>query len=166
MNIEKIIFLCEVLIAVTATLTAVILDFKSYKINNALSITVLISGVILIVIRLIIGYDVTDYMLGAGISFVITFGLFLVRGIGAGDAKLLSAIGCVIGYKLIIHVIIISLVAGTFIGAGGILIRYLFKRKQQMLQQNVYVDKYNIMLHIFHFSPAILMAELISFAFV
>ena len=80
MNIEKIIFLCEVLIAVTATLTAVILDFKSYKINNALSITVLISGVVLIVIRLIIGYDVTDYMLGAGISFVITFGLFLVRG--------------------------------------------------------------------------------------
>ena len=160
MNIEKIIFLCEVLIAVTATLTAVILDFKSYKINNALSITVLI------VIRLITGYDVTDYMLGAGISFVITFGLFLVRGIGAGDAKLLSAIGCVIGYKLIIRVIIISLVAGTFIGAGGILIRYLFKRKQQMLQQNVYVDKYNIRLHIFHFSPAILMAELISFAFV
>ena len=105
-------------------------------------------------------------MLGAGVSFVITFGLFLVRGIGAGDAKLLSAIGCVIGYKLIIRVIIISLVAGMFIGAGGILIRYLFKRKQQMLQQNVYVDKYNIRLHIFHFSPAILMAELISFAFV
>ena len=35
-----------------------------------------------------------------------------------------------------------------------------------MLQQNVYVDKYNIRLHIFHFSAAILMAELISFAFV
>ena len=155
MDIEKIIFLCEVLIAVTATLTAVILDFKSYKINNALSITVLISGVIL-----------TDYMLGAGVSFVITFGLFLVRGIGAGDAKLLSAIGCVIGYRLIIRVIIISLVAGTFIGAGGILIRYLFNRKQQVLQQNVYVDKYNIRFHIFHFSPAILMAELIAFAFV
>lgn len=80
MNIEKIIFLCEVLIAVTATLTAVILDFKSYKINNALSITVLISGVILIVIRLIIGYDVTDYMLGAGISFVII--LWTVSGKG------------------------------------------------------------------------------------
>lgn len=167
MSNQKIIFICEVIVVFALTIIAVAGDLKEYKIKNQLVLITFIAGVILVFIRLISGYDVLDYVSGIIIAFVITFALFLIKGIGAGDAKFLSAIGLIVGYHLIVRVIGISVVIGAIIGVISIFIRHIRNKKQSVVNIGADILSSNgIGVHVFHFSPAIFIAELVTFAMI
>lgn len=51
--------------------------------------------------------------LGLGLAFILLFPAFLIKAIGAGDVKLMMAIGTITGYQLLIWSIVYAVIAGV-----------------------------------------------------
>ena len=161
---QQTIFLLRVLVTFIITIIATVQDLKSYKIKNELIIGAFVAGGMCTVLNLLNGGDVKDYIFGMVAVFLITFILFLIRGIGAGDAKLLTVMGFIIGYKMTIKIILVSLILGLLIGVASIVFKQHFNIKKGVL--SIYGDGVSqkmVNYHIFHFSPAILIAQAIIF---
>ncbi len=161
---QQTIFLLRVLVTFIITIIATVQDLKSYKIKNELIIFAFVAGGVCTLLNLLSGGDVKDYILGIVVGFLITFVLFLTRAIGAGDAKLLAVIGFIIGYKMTIKIILVSLVFGVLIGVASVVFKQYFSIKKCALsiyRNGVYEKMVNY--HIVHFSPAILMAQIVIF---
>ncbi len=58
-----------------------------------------------------------DMLLGGGISLAFGFAAYMMRGIGAGDAKLLMVCGMLVGYDCAAAMLMLSCVAGVI---GGV----------------------------------------------
>ena len=99
-----------VLVAVTIT---AVTDIWKYKVYNALTIPLLISGVIYH------GYTggengLVASILGAGFGFGSLLAFYILGGIGAGDVKLLAAIGAWLGLQQTYYVFL-----ATCLATGG-----------------------------------------------
>ncbi len=62
-------------------------------------------------------------ILGLSVAFVITFGLYLVRAVGAGDVKGLAALGAITGAQFAVSVLLVALIYAGFVGLLIIVIR-------------------------------------------
>lgn len=62
------------------------------------------------------------YLIGAVLPILLLFPLFFFRMLGAGDIKLFSALGGIIGYSAIIRSIIISFFIGAVFSAAFLLV--------------------------------------------
>ncbi|MGN0367710.1 MAG: prepilin peptidase [Wujia sp.] len=80
-------------------LLAVIFDFRTDKIPNWLCFATNIYGM---TFRLIVyGYNgVADSLIGMVVPFICLFVLFVIHALGAGDIKLLCAVGACIGREI------------------------------------------------------------------
>ncbi|MEX2416249.1 MAG: A24 family peptidase [Paenibacillaceae bacterium] len=58
-------------------------------------------------------------VMGLSVAFVLTLGLYLIRGVGAGDVKGLAALGAITGAQFTVSVLIIALI---YAGVVGLLI--------------------------------------------
>jgi prepilin peptidase CpaA len=103
MDIDKFFFLCIIAILILASIN----DLFYKKIPNWLTFSSLLFGIIFqSVFR---GYDGFLFSLqGIGIGFVIPFIIYLAGGFGAGDVKLMAAIGSFVGPKEIFIIFIFS----------------------------------------------------------
>jgi len=75
---------------------------------------------------------------GAGLAFVITFPLFLLRGLGGGDVKLFTAAGAFLGPSGFFAALLVSALIGGVLGLflairGGVLIPILLNVKDLAL---------------------------------
>jgi prepilin peptidase CpaA len=98
-------------ILLTVVLIAALLDVKKRKIPNALTFPAMAVG--LIVQALAAGgggvlSGVLGLIIGTGLFFVI----YLMGAIGAGDAKLIGAVGAFVGPKGILMVVLFTALAG------------------------------------------------------
>lgn len=86
-------------------------DIRTRRIPNALTFT---GFLVALAIRALGGVDeVTAGLLGALLAFGLALPLFVVRGLGAGDVKLLTACGAFLGPgRLLTAVLITALVGG------------------------------------------------------
>lgn len=90
--------------------SAALLDIKYRKIPNWLTFPAMLTGVIL---NLIFNFENWRLsLLGLFIGFLILVIPFILGGIGAGDVKLLMALGAFLGVKKIISVGLCSGIAG------------------------------------------------------
>jgi prepilin peptidase CpaA len=99
-------------------LTAIALasDIRHYKIRNKLTFTFMIIG--LVTGFVLDGTDgLFDSFLGIAAPFVILILLYALRMLGAGDIKLFSAIGAVLGFREVIQIMAYSFLAGGVIAA-------------------------------------------------
>lgn len=89
------------------------LDWRSRRIPNWLTVPAVLVG--LIANTVAGGWDGTKAALGgAGLALVLLFPFVLLRGIGAGDWKLMGALGAFLGPMTILVVLLVSiLIAGT-----------------------------------------------------
>ena len=96
-----------VLIASVGALIAAVTDVRTFKVYNLLTIPLMISGVVYHVVTN--GADGFVQSLG-GILFGVGILLlpFLMGGMGAGDVKLLAAVGAWLGMPLTLYVFIVS----------------------------------------------------------
>jgi prepilin peptidase CpaA len=62
-------------------------------------------------------------LLGLGLAFLVYFPLYLLRAMGAGDVKLMMAIGSLVGWRTWLLIFILSALAGGVIGIVVILWR-------------------------------------------
>lgn len=62
------------------------------------------------------------YLTGAAVPFVILFPLFLFRMLGAGDVKLFSALGGIVGFSAIVKGMAISFLFGAVFSAAFLVV--------------------------------------------
>ncbi len=98
-------------IALTAAMIAAITDVWKFKVYNALTLPLLVSGLIYHAFY----SDLTGSLLGILFGFAALIALYIVGGMGAGDVKLMAAIGAWLGMPLTFYVFIASsLAAGVY----------------------------------------------------
>ncbi|HOJ09366.1 MAG TPA: prepilin peptidase [Clostridiales bacterium] len=108
---------------------ALISDIKTYKIKNNLILVFIIIGIITNCI-LAGKIGLMNSLLGIIIPVAILFSLFAASMLGAGDIKVFSAIGSIMGIRFAIHTIIYSFLWGGVISLAIIVIRK--NRKQRL----------------------------------
>ncbi|MBR1816127.1 MAG: prepilin peptidase [Lachnospiraceae bacterium] len=92
---------------------AMIYDLRTYKIPNVLCVIGILSGIVFNII--FHGFSsVKNSLTGIVCPIGILFIFFCLRIIGAGDIKLLSAIGAFISFGVIKIIIITFVIAGTY----------------------------------------------------
>ena len=92
-----------------------IYDWKSRKIPNWLTFGTFILGLLFNVLRFNIS-DILNCLLGFVVGVLILFIPYIKGGIGAGDVKLLGAIGALAGYKNVILIFMYSGISGLLLG--------------------------------------------------
>lgn len=141
-------------ITLLITLAALIQDLKKYKISNQLILAGMVAAMLFIFVEVCRGGDVKELFLGGIGVFVVLYGIYMIGGIGAGDVKLLTVIGFLVGKK-VVWIAATAFLAAAGLGAVGLLFQKLEQRKVTVL------EVYKVNLHIMHFSIAIFIGELI-----
>jgi prepilin peptidase CpaA len=77
-------------------------DTKAYKIKNNVIVLFLLTGLIINYVYLGVN-GIQIWFIGFIVPFIVLFILFVVRMIGAGDIKLISAIGGILGIEFLIN---------------------------------------------------------------
>lgn len=102
------------LMIATATLAAVT-DIRARRIPNVLVVGAFLAG--LVVNTALGGLDgLMRAAAGAGLAMLVYFPLFLLRGMGAGDVKLMMAVGAVAGPRAWFWILVMSSVTGAAAG--------------------------------------------------
>ena len=92
------------------TLSAALLDWRSHRIPNLLTVPGLLVGVT--VHTMLTGWHGTLFALeGAGLALVLLLAPVLTRVLGAGDWKLMGAVGALLGPVLMLFVLLSSVLA-------------------------------------------------------
>lgn len=120
MNGSHVIVALTVAVSVVAAVT----DVRKGRIPNVLTYTAMLSGLLLQVIA----HGVQGLVLG--LSGGAVFGgvfllLYLVRAMGAGDVKLATALGCIVGLRASVQLMLSVAVAG-----GVLAVLYMLFRRR------------------------------------
>src|SRR5216683_3442577 len=101
-------------IPLAAVLLAALTDLKSFKIHNIVSIPLLFSG--MAYHAMAHGWEAfAASLLGALFGFFVLMPLYIAGGMGAGDVKLLAAVGAWLGLPQTFYVFVASsLAAGIY----------------------------------------------------
>jgi len=98
------------ILTLALTIPAALLDWRSRRIPNWLTVPGLLSGVV--VHALIAGWHGTLFALeGASLALILLLPLVALRALGAGDWKLMGAVGAFVGPVMFLFVLLGSIVA-------------------------------------------------------
>src|SRR6266404_22451 len=86
-------------------------DFRYRRVPNWLTLTGVVLGIALNAF-LFETEGLWFSLQGMGVAFLIYFPLYLLRGMGAGDVKLMAAVGAIVGWKAWIFVLFFTSVLG------------------------------------------------------
>jgi prepilin peptidase CpaA len=67
-------------------------------------------------------------LLGAGLAFLIYFPLYLLRGMGAGDVKLMAAVGAIVGWADWIGIFFLTAIVGGLAAVALLISRSQLRR--------------------------------------
>jgi prepilin peptidase CpaA len=102
-------------LALLLTLTAAVLDWRTRRIPNWLTVSGLALGIA--VRSLLSGWSGAKSALeGAGLALFLLLPLVLLRALGAGDWKLMSGVGALLGPTLFLFVLLGSILASGLMG--------------------------------------------------
>lgn len=119
----------QVLLAVLVV-TAALFDFRQRRVPNWLALTGLILGIGLNAFL----YETAGLWMalrGLGVALLIYFPLYLLRGMGAGDVKLMAAIGSIAGAANWLGILVITSVLG---GIAAVVLIVSKKRFRQTFE--------------------------------
>ena len=98
------------ILTLALTLLAALLDWRAHQIPNWLTVPGLLSGVV--VHALIAGWPGALFALkGAGLALILLLPLVALRALGAGDWKLMGAVGAFVGWQMFLFVLLGSIFA-------------------------------------------------------
>ena len=102
------------ILTLALTLSAALLDWRSRRIPNWLTVPGFLSGVTLHVV--LNGWQGLRFALAGGaLALFLLFPLVMLRALGAGDWKLMGAVGAFLGWKLFLFVMFGSILASGII---------------------------------------------------
>lgn len=113
-------------------------DTKAYKIKNNVIILFLLLG--LIINYAYLGFNgIEVWVIGLIVPFILLFILFMLKMIGAGDIKLISTIGGILGIEFLINASIYIIIIATIIAIIK-MIRYKQLRSRLVYFYNYVLD--------------------------
>lgn len=125
------------LVLVIAVLIAGVFDIRFRKIPNWLCATGVLAGLTLNTVRhglAGLGFALAGMALGFGVYFL----LYLIRAMGAGDAKLMAAVGALVGpWNWFLVFLVTSILGGVF----AIILMLLTGRVRKTLYNVAYLFK-------------------------
>jgi prepilin peptidase CpaA len=92
-------------------LTAALYDFRFRRIPNWLNVSGVITGIVVNVL-LFAWHGIGLAAVGLLLSLAIYVPLYLLRAMGAGDVKLMAAIGCIVGPQNWVGILVCTALAG------------------------------------------------------
>lgn len=108
-------------------LTAGVYDFKFRRVPNWLVLAGLVIGIALNTFL----YEMAGLWLalkGLGLAFAIYFPLYLIRGMGAGDVKLMAAVGSIVGPSNWFGIFVLTAILGGLLGIVVVLLKGRMRR--------------------------------------
>lgn len=154
---------------------ALISDYRTYKIKNEIVIVFIFAGLLTNIVYHGLG-GVRQSLPGLVVTIVMLFPLFALRMLGAGDIKLLGAVGSIMGLPFAFYSTICSFLCGGLI---GICILIINRNSGQRLKYLVIYLKTAVLMHQlpeysdfkdksagdkFHFTYAVLPGVLVQLA--
>jgi prepilin peptidase CpaA len=117
-------------------LMSAIIDIKVQKIPNWLVVIIILIGLLFNMLSLE-GIGVKAELLGLGAGFLIMLPGYLLAKQGAGDVKLVAAIGSVVGLMNVLHIalysfLIMGVISFFYIALKGDLFKWLVRYKAQI----------------------------------
>lgn len=116
MNSEDSICMLRLLMMCLITVAALYDDLKRYKISNKICVAGMLTGVILLLCDIAVGHAAAKYIAGGIAGFVIMLIAHMVMAVGAGDVKLMGALGLIAGFYFINGVILLSFIFTALMG--------------------------------------------------
>ena len=123
MSVALLPLTLKVLLAATA-LIAGLYDLRYRRIPNRLNITAGLLGLLLNAL-FFHWQGIASAFLGIGVALLVYFPLYLLRGMGAGDVKLMMAIGAIVGPSNWFQIFVVTALCGGFFA----LCLVVFKRR-------------------------------------
>ena len=111
-------------------ITAAVFDLRWRRVPNSLTLPGLILGIMLNTI-LFQREGLWSSLLGLGLAFLIYFTLYLLRGMGGGDVKLMAAVGAIVGPGNWLRIFFLTLVFGAM---AAIVLIFVKKRVRRTMQ--------------------------------
>jgi prepilin peptidase CpaA len=108
-------------------LIAGVWDIRTRRIPNWLTLSGLLLGFLLNGF-LFLGPGLVRAALGFGLALLIYMPMYLLRGMGAGDVKLMAALGAIAGWQLWVGIFILSGVLGGILAVVLTLAKGSFRR--------------------------------------
>jgi prepilin peptidase CpaA len=114
-------------VALPFTLCAAWLDARTRRIPNWLTVSGVVAGLAL---NSIVGgrYGAVRSLEGAGLALGLMLPFVLLRGIGAGDWKLMGAVGAIMGWQPLVFVLLVSILTSGVMGACQMMVTRRVKR--------------------------------------
>lgn len=103
---------------VSVVVSAAFYDVRTRKIPNWLNLSGLVLGLGLNTL-LLHGHGIVVALLGLGLSLLVYVPLYLIRGMGAGDVKLMAAVGSIAGPQNWLVIFLVTAILGG-IAAGAL----------------------------------------------
>ena len=130
---EELSLIIKLSVILLVFLIALYSDLKHQRIPNLLCTLTLLTGVI--VQCYFAGWSgLLSGFIGAGLAFMLLFPAFYFRLLGAGDVKLMAAIGTFLDVKLLLWSICYAIIAGAITSIGLALFRLGWKSFVDILQ--------------------------------
>jgi prepilin peptidase CpaA len=121
------------IVTVTASVIAAITDLRSRRIPNALTFPAMALG---LMYHLVTGGP--TMLLQSACSMMLGLGLFMIPylmgGMGAGDAKLMGALGAMLGARAIANICLFTAIAGGIYALGVII---LMRESKNVIRDSV-----------------------------
>jgi prepilin peptidase CpaA len=117
-------FTFKVLLVVTV-LIAGMYDLRYRRIPNRLTLAAAALGLILNAL-FFHWHGLGSALLGVGIAMLVYFPLYLLRGMGAGDVKLMMAIGAIAGPSNWFPIFVLTALCGAFFGLCLVVVKRRF----------------------------------------
>lgn len=152
---QNIFMIFRFFLAAVFSLFALYDDCRRYRISNRIIKVGMGMGLAVYVVEIFINGMKETYIMGAAITFFIMLVLYFLGGVGAGDVKLLTMLGYLLGRQYIVIVLLGAVFVGAVIGMAEI----FFHRSRRTAI--VLPGGRTIMGHGFHYTIAIVIAQAI-----
>ncbi|EZH65396.1 hypothetical protein DH09_17360 [Bacillaceae bacterium JMAK1] len=126
----------SIFLLATTLLIATIIDLRTWKIPNWLTLSATVIGVTHN--GFMYGLDgLFTSLLGMIIGFAIFFCFYLMKAYGAGDVKLMAAIGAIMGVPFILYSSIIIVLIGGLVSIIVLIVRHRQRRRDHLAKNQM-----------------------------
>lgn len=112
---------------------AMMTDLSTRKIPNSIIVFGLVASLVCHLVAAE-GAGGLNWLTGVAVAFACFIPLYIVRGMAAGDVKLMMAVGGFLGYPLIIKAVVCVFLSGGVMAIGFVILKGRFKRLSQNMR--------------------------------
>jgi prepilin peptidase CpaA len=109
-------------------LGAAVVDWRTYRIPNWLTVGGMVCGLLFNLVMGSAGPGLLSALGGLAVGLAVLLPLYVLRVMGAGDVKLMAAVGAFVGLPQVLYAVLFTFIAGGFFAVAFALWHRAFAR--------------------------------------